>query len=166
MIVRLGIQLGSLGVASLIAPWPRVRFAHRCEVGFGDHIPELEGTMDVAQEVHKLVEQRIEALDDEKGRLERTLVHLGEPSGTNEPKPRRRPRGGAGGPQKRTRGRRLAPKGQRREEVLTDIRANPGTKASETAKRLGLSTNNVQGIARKLVAEKAVKKNGTALTAA
>jgi hypothetical protein len=101
--------------------------------------------MEVIDEAHKLLSDRLVAIDDEKQRLERALAHLGgdarvaRPEGTTQPATRR-----SGGR------RQIAKRGQRAEEIVADVAANEGTKSSEIAKRLPIAPSQVFALVKKL----------------
>jgi hypothetical protein len=56
-------------------------------------------------------------------------------------------------------GRRAA-RGQRREELLAAIRADPGARPSELAKAIGIKPTQVHGLITKARAEKLIVKKG------
>jgi predicted HTH transcriptional regulator len=119
--------------------------------------------MDVLNEARQRIEAGLAEIDHEIERLQEVIRNLdgrvsaiGRRSGRRSAAPKAS-RTGAG--------RRQARKGQRREEVLAAIQANPGIKASEIAEQIGISANQVSGIGKALVKEKAVKKRGPKYTA-
>lgn len=52
------------------------------------------------------------------------------------------------------------PRGQRREELLAALKANPGARPAELATAIGISANQVHGLLVKARAEKVVVKKG------
>jgi hypothetical protein len=118
-------------------------------------------------EAQQLLEQHIATLDEQKSQLERALAHLKGPAGAEgqaargqgpgRGKGRPNPSGGnAGGAQ--------APRGARRAEVIADLEANPGSKASEVASRVGINPNHAQTILGNLVKQGVATKEGQGFT--
>jgi hypothetical protein len=120
-------------------------------------------------EAQQLLEQHIATLDEQKSQLERALAHLkgpaggegqarrGQGQGRGRGKGRPNPGGGnAGGAQ--------APRGARRAEVIADLTANPGSKASEVASRVGINPNHAQTILGNLVKQGVATKEGQGFT--
>ena len=118
-------------------------------------------------EAQQLLEQHIATLDEQKSQLERALAHLKGPAGgegqarpgrgAGRGKGRPNPSGGnAGGAQ--------APRGARRAEVIADLEANPGSKASEVASRVGINPNHAQTILGNLVKQGVATKEGQQFT--
>jgi len=109
--------------------------------------------MDATAEARKLITDALTAIDEERGRLQRFLGHLdGRPG-------RSRRKTGERAPQARK--RRQAPRGARLAEVLADIKAHPGTRTSETAKRIGIQPNYAHGLVGRLRKEGKVSKGKT-----
>lgn len=116
-------------------------------------------------EAQQLIEEHIASLDEKKSQLERALAHLKGPAGREgearpgrEPGAGNRPQGQGGGP------RTQAPRGARRKEVIADLKANPGSRPGEIAKRLGIAPTHAQTILSKLVEEERVTKSGPQYT--
>jgi hypothetical protein len=105
-------------------------------------------------EAQQLLEQHIATLDEQKSQLERALAHLKGPAG-GEGRPNRGG-GNTGGAQ--------APRGARRAEVIADLTANPGSKASEVASRVGINPNHAQTILGNLVKQGVATKEGQGFT--
>ena len=111
--------------------------------------------MDATEQAREIIEKQLAKLNDERQRIESALSHLvGSSREPQKPRAKRR----------RKRAGKAAP-GQRQREVLADVQANPGTKASEVAKRVGIPAPQVHGVVKGLVASKAIRKAGATLTA-
>ena len=100
------------------------------------------------EEAQRLIEEHIASLDQKKAQLERALGHLkGSGAGNGNAGLGRRARA-----QKRERSeptggnRSQAPRGARRNEVIADLEANPGSKAGEVASRVGISPTHANTI--------------------
>jgi hypothetical protein len=120
-------------------------------------------------DVRQLIQSRLADLNAEVKRLERALTGLGEGSA---PRSRRtgRPRKAAAAtsapakpkgrtPRKRKSSKR-APRGQRREQLLAAIKANPGTRPTDLAKAIGIKPTQVHALIAKARAEKLIVKKG------
>jgi hypothetical protein len=79
------------------------------------------------------------------------------------PKTRSRSRVNGRVPSTRPR-RRRARRGQRSEQVLAVVKANPGTTVSGMAKELGVTAQGLYPVSRKLVADGKLKKSGAKYT--
>ena len=53
-----------------------------------------------------------------------------------------------------------APRGQRRQQLLTALKANPGARPSEIAREIGVSANQVHGLIKAARKDKLVVKRG------
>ena len=123
-------------------------------------------------EAQQLIEEHLATLDEHKASLERALSHLNGSAGDNAPQRRgkQQARGRRQGPGKpaqagRNEGARpQAPRGARREEVIADLEANPGSKASEIAGRVGINPTHANTILGNLVKQGLVKKDGPQYT--
>lgn len=107
--------------------------------------------------VRKLIADRLRELDVEAKQLERALRSMGESdrSRSAAPKPRRKRAAG------KRRRRSQAPRGRRREQLLAAIKANPGARPSELARKVGVSPSQIHSLIRKASTEKLiVKKDG------
>jgi hypothetical protein len=118
----------------------------------------MPDTIEVAR---KLIAERLSAIEAEATQLQQALNSLGERDGV--------PSRGAGRPRRRRasgkRPRRAqARRGQRREQLLAAIEANPGTRPSELAGKIGVSPSQVHGLIRKARAEKLIVKKGAGYT--
>jgi predicted transcriptional regulator len=56
------------------------------------------------------------------------------------------------------RGRKIAPRGQRREQLLAHLEENPGAKPAEIARAMGTTPANVQNVLRKARQDKVVRR--------
>jgi hypothetical protein len=103
--------------------------------------------------VRKLIADRLRELDVEAKQLERALRSMGESdrSRSAPPKPRRKRAAGK-------RRRSQAPHGRRREQLLAAIKANPGARPSELARKIGVSPSQIHSLIRKARAEKLIVK--------
>jgi hypothetical protein len=106
----------------------------------------LPSAVDQAQAV---IEERIREVEDEIGRLRKALASLGQNQRPSR-RTRRRPRS-------RTRAVR-ARRGQRQEQLLAVLGKKPGIKPADEAKEMGISANQVHGLARRLRQEGRIRK--------
>lgn len=132
-------------------------------------------------EAARLIEDHIATLDQHKGQLERALAHLtgsaDDGGGTQGGRGRRGQ--GRRGPVRQSqtegaaRGRRVqdaesgaqrAPRGARREEVIADLKANPGSKAADVARRIGINPTHAQSILANLVKQGVAGEEGRQYT--
>jgi hypothetical protein len=113
----------------------------------------MSETIDAAR---KLIADRLRELEAEAKQLQRALQSMGEsvrpPSGPTKPRRKR-----AAGKRRR---RSLAPRGQRREQLLAAIKVKPGARPSELAGEIGISPSQVHGLIAKARAEKLIAKKG------
>jgi hypothetical protein len=100
------------------------------------------------EEAQRLIEEHIATLGEQKSQLERALAHL-KGSADTEGQGRRPGRGS----------------GARRGEVITDLKANPGSKAAEVASRVGINPTHAQTILGNLVKQGVATKEGQQYTA-
>lgn len=121
-------------------------------------------------DARQLIQSRLAALDVEAKQLERALASLGDGSSRRSRRPGRpRKRAAAAAsvppklkrraPRKRKSSKR-APRGQRREQLLAAIKANPGARPSELAKAIGVKSTQVHALIAKARAEKLIAKRG------
>jgi hypothetical protein len=115
-------------------------------------------------EARSLIQSRLAELDAEAKRLASVLEGLGEGiSAKRRPgRPRKRASVDAA-PRKRSprkgQGKR-APRGQRREQLLAAVNANPGARPSDLAKEIGVKPTQVHALIAKARAEKLIVKRG------
>jgi hypothetical protein len=107
-----------------------------------------------------LIESRLAELNAEAKDLERALASLGE-----RPAPHRRrgrPKKAATPPAKAKRrtSRKRARRGQRAQQLLTAVKAIPGSGAAQLGKSIGISTNQAYALAAKLHTEGQLTKSG------
>jgi hypothetical protein len=128
-------------------------------------------------EAQRLIEEHIATLEEQKSQLQRALGHLQGTSG-GEGQNNRRGQGAGGGRGRGAgpgRGRQAqgagsgggaerAPRGARRGEVIADLKANPGSKAGEVARRVGINPNHAQTILGNLVKQGVATKEGQGYT--
>jgi hypothetical protein len=107
--------------------------------------------MNALQQAEKVLRDRLRELEHERGRLEKALNRLVDENRPGSRKPR------TAGRRKRAPGKRAKP-GQRQEQLLAESKTNPGSRPSELAKSLGISSNQVHGLLRKAQREKLVTK--------
>jgi hypothetical protein len=122
---------------------------------------------DPTKDARKLIAFRRADIAAETRQLERAVASLGE--GTAPERRPGRPRKSASAvaappkrklvPRKRKGGKRAA-RGQRREELLATIRANPGARPSELAKKMGVRPTQVSVLIAKVRAEKQIVSRG------
>jgi len=108
---------------------------------------------DALGQVRKLLETRIGELRAEEKKLTEALRHLGSGVGSSDGRTAVRKS------RKRRRSSRAA-KGQRREQLLTVIKAKPGAPVSEIASEMGISPGQVYGLVSKARADKLIVKKG------
>ena len=109
---------------------------------------------DTIESARKLIADRLSAIETEVGQLRRALEELGGRDGSAPASRKPRRKRGAG---KR---RRQAPRGQRREQLLAAIAANPGARTSELAAEIGIAPGQVSTLLAKAREEKLVVKQG------
>jgi hypothetical protein len=121
---------------------------------------------DTIEAVRQLISSRLSELDAEAKKLERALGSLGEASGP----PRRlspRPSKSIAAPSKPK--RTLAPKskrtkraarGQRRDQLLAAIKAEPGARPAELARSIGIRPTQAHALIAEAHAERLVLKRG------
>lgn len=102
------------------------------------------------QRAADLIRERIHEIDADKKQLEASLAALTGKSATKKRGPDR--------PRASNNGRKNAPRGQRREQLLAHLEQNPGARPSQIAKALGVSPNQVSGLLRKGREDKLVRK--------
>jgi hypothetical protein len=102
------------------------------------------------------IESRIEEIEEETERLKGVLAEL--VGGDQRAAGRRgglRSRRSAG-----RRRRKVAPRGQRREQLVAHLERNPGAKPSEIARAIGTTPANVQNVLRKARQDNLVRRRG------
>ena len=114
---------------------------------------------DLLADARRKVEADLTEINLERWRLERALSHLVRHDGGTARSKRRTPAGGRSGAPTRKR-KKQARKGQRREEVLTAITAEPGTTAAKVAKNLDINPSQVSTLAKGLLEDKLVTRKG------
>jgi hypothetical protein len=122
---------------------------------------------DPIEDARKLIASRLADIAAETRQLERAVASLGE--GIARERRPGRPRKSAPAvaappkrklaPRKRKGGKRAA-RGQRREELLATIKANPGARPSELAKAMGVRPTQVSVLIAKARADKLIVKQG------
>jgi predicted Rossmann fold nucleotide-binding protein DprA/Smf involved in DNA uptake len=121
-------------------------------------------------EAQQLIEEHIATLGEQKAQLERALGHL-QGSAPAEGQGARRGQGAAAGKRPpapgggNAGGGERASRGARRGEVIADLKANPGSKAGEVARRVGINPNHAQTILANLVKQGVATKEGQRYTA-
>jgi hypothetical protein len=99
---------------------------------------------DAITTARQMIESRIREIEEETKRLERALAELGE--GGEGRGPRRRASRARHAPRRRA--RKIAPRGQRREQLLAYLEQNPGARPAEIAKAMETTPANVQNVLR------------------
>jgi predicted Rossmann fold nucleotide-binding protein DprA/Smf involved in DNA uptake len=124
---------------------------------------------DTIDDVRRLLQTRIAEIDAEKKGLERAMAAMSEGSGPRDPRRRRSKSVAAAtsapaSPSSRTAPKaapaKRAPRGQRREELLDAIEAEPGARPSKLAETIGIRPTQVSVLLAKLRAEKLIGKDG------
>jgi hypothetical protein len=121
-------------------------------------------------DARQLISSRLADLDAEAKQLQRALAGLGEGSGPYRQRPGRPAKGASAAasaspkPKRSSRPKprrsKRAPRGQRREELLAAIKAEPGARPYELAKSLGVNPPQVHALIAKARAEKLIVKKG------
>jgi hypothetical protein len=104
------------------------------------------------EEARGVIEKRLKALRQEMQELESALRRLGGGS-----KPRRRRRASSASARRRSSSR---PRGQRAEQFKQALAKSPGAAVSEVAKKMGISSQQGHGIAKRLRERGEIKKQG------
>lgn len=110
--------------------------------------------LDVIAEAKAKIEQRLKELSGEREVAHRAL--LGLETATNK----RSPAPPIPGPSKK-RGKKRARRGQRREQFIETVREKPGITVAEIAKKIGIAPSPLYALARQLVKDGEIKKDGT-----
>jgi hypothetical protein len=110
---------------------------------------------DAITTAREAIERRIQEIEEEAARLRNALAALvgsdgGPGTGRGTSGSRRSPR---------RRRRSVAPRGKRREQLVSHLEKNPGAKPSEIAKAIGTTPANVQNILRGARQDKVVRRN-------
>ena len=113
----------------------------------------------VLEETRKLIQQRIEELDEERKRLERALAELGGKVRRVGRRPGR-PAGGKRRGRKGSGGKRRGRKGKRAEQAVKFVADNPGTTAADVAKAMKIKPNYLYRVLGDLEKEGRVEKKG------
>jgi hypothetical protein len=116
-----------------------------------------------------LIRDQIQELDQERRRLERALKSLVDSrpgSAAKRSTTRRRPRRPAPAPVRRA-GKPLRPRtnlrakqGQRQQQFIDAVAANPGASPRELSEKIGISSNQVYALARKARESRQIVKQG------
>jgi hypothetical protein len=117
-----------------------------------------------------LIQSRLADLDAEAKQLERALANLGEgsrPQRRRPGRPRKRVAVATSTPPKpkrrtlrKRKSAKRAPRGQRREQLLAAIKADPGARPSDLAKAIGIKPTQVHALIAKARADKRIVKRG------
>jgi hypothetical protein len=98
------------------------------------------------EELRKRMKE-LEPQVQEHKRLQNALAALDEPSG--EKSSPRRPRGGSGRGRRRTTSSR-AGRGERRQQLLRVVQAEPGIRPSKAAHQMGINPSQLHALSRRL----------------
>lgn len=109
---------------------------------------------DTITRARALIQARLAELDSEAAGLERALASLGEGAA---PKRSRPPKRSDAKPRRKT-GR--APRGQRREQLLAAVKANPATRPADLAREVGVAPAQVHDLIRKARKDKLLVRKG------
>jgi hypothetical protein len=125
---------------------------------------------DPIADARNLMQSRLADLDAEAKQLERALASLGEGSGPRRRRPGRPAKAASAAhsaspkPKRSSRPKprrsKRAPRGQRREELLAAVKAEPGARPSALAKSIGIKPTQVHALIAKARAEKLIVKKG------
>ncbi len=124
---------------------------------------------DVLADARNLIQSRLAALDAEAKRLKRALAGLGEGNASKRRpgRPRKRATAATSAPAKpkrrsprKGRAAQRAPRGQRREQLLAAVKANPGARPSELAKAIGIKSAQIHNLIARARAEKLITTRG------
>jgi hypothetical protein len=115
----------------------------------------------VTDAVRNLIESRLVELDAEARPLERALESLGSEGGRG----RRKNAAAAPTPTKlrssrKRKSTKRAPRGKRRDQLFTALKAAPGARPAELAKAIGIKPAQVHALISKARAEKVIVKRG------
>lgn len=118
---------------------------------------------DPIDDARQLIQSRLAEIDAEANSLERAIAGLGEGSAPKRRlgRPRKRVTAAALKPKRGTARKRKparAPRGQRREQLLAAIKANPGARPGELARMIGAAPAQVSNLISKARAEKLIVK--------
>ncbi len=121
---------------------------------------------DALADARQLIQSRLADLDAEAKQLERALASLGEgraPQRRRPGRPRKRAAAATSTPPKRKPVRRKrkgkrAPRGQRREELLAAVKADPGARPTDLAKAIGVKPTQVHALIAKARKDKLLVK--------
>ena len=119
-------------------------------------------------DARQLIRSRLAELDAEAKSLERALASLGQgerPGRRRLGRPRKRAAAATSAPAKRRTARhrkstKRAPRGQRREQLLAALKANPGARAAELARSMKVKPTQVHALIHKARADKLIVKRG------
>jgi predicted Rossmann fold nucleotide-binding protein DprA/Smf involved in DNA uptake len=105
---------------------------------------------DVIESARTSIEDRLKEVEAEAARLRQALAGL-NPGSANPSRSRERRTTSSTARRTRKAGQGVrAPRGQRQAEFLAAIEQKPGMKAPEIAREMGVATNQVYGLARRL----------------
>jgi hypothetical protein len=117
---------------------------------------------DTIDRARALIQSRLAELNVEARDLESALASLGERPETR--RRRGRPKKAVTAPAKAkgrtSRKRKLAPRGQRREQLLAAVKANPGARPAELARAIGVKPAQAHNLIAKARKEKLLVKKG------
>jgi hypothetical protein len=99
----------------------------------------------------RVLETRLAEIEAEAAKIRTALDGLGSPKRRPASPPR---------PRKVTKAGKRAPRGQRRTEFLSAVKASPGATAAELGKTIGISTNQAYALGQRLLKAGDVKKKG------
>jgi predicted nucleic acid-binding Zn ribbon protein len=128
---------------------------------------------DVLADARQLISSRLTDLDAEAKQLERALIGLGEGGAPRRRRPGRpakrvgaAPKSASRNPKppasRKPRSAKRAKRGQRQDELLAAIKAEPGARPIDLAKVIGIRSTQIHALIAKARAEKliVVKKGG------
>jgi biotin operon repressor len=109
----------------------------------------------------ELLRERIHQIDTERRQLEDALSKLvggRHPRGAGTSRQRSAPADGASRRATQSRRRKVAGRGERQRQLVAHLKGHPGSRPSEIAKALGVSSANVQNVLRNARTEGVVVK--------
>jgi hypothetical protein len=119
----------------------------------------MPSTTHVLDEARDLVKKRLAELDDERKRLERALIELGEKAIGRAGRRPGRPRGSGTKAAGRSKKRRRR-SGTRADQAVSLVEGSPGITASDIAKQMKIKPNYLYRVLGDLEKEKRVTKKG------
>ena len=122
---------------------------------------------DAIDDARSLIQSRLAEIETETRRLERAAASMGEGSRRSRRRASRptssapsRPSRPKRRPSQERKAPRRAARGQRRDELLAAVKATPGARPSDLARRIGIKPTQVHALIAKARGEKLVVQSG------